>query len=332
MKILIVSGFLGAGKTTFILNLAKATNREYVILENEFADINIDGDILRGAADPDGDAAPRLEVRELSDGCICCNMAGDFSATLVVIQNTLEPDFLIIEPSGVSVLTNILNNARGVEYEHIQLLPAVAVIDALTYWKYKRKYEDIFMDRVNGSGTIQLSKTELMDSDEVEKIVEDLQKINPEAKIYSTPYKDADEAYWDRLFEGELTGASIPEAAVATPDLQNMSFRGAKCGDLVDLMRFLNRLVLGMYGGVCRAKGVFETKTCDKLRFDLVDGLYSVTCAEAEDENDVVIIGEKLKTILLRSELRRMAGADIKIVTAEHEKATKKPALTAGWN
>ncbi|MDO5696119.1 MAG: GTP-binding protein [Eubacteriales bacterium] len=310
MKILIVSGFLGAGKTTFIKEMIRATGRDYVIFENEFGDVNIDGDVLRQAENElksnrqtatENENEHIIEIREFTDGCICCNMKGDFTASLLTIQNTLQPDFLIIEPSGVGVLSSIKNGIRGVEYEHIRMLAPITIVDARTYEKNKTKYAEIFTDQIRSARFVQLSKTEQMSPDELAAIATDIRHLNPDAEIFTRHYKDADTAYWQALFQGELKDADEAVTPVDGSPLDNISFRDVQVRDLCDLIRFLNQLVLGFFGDVCRAKGVFNTPDGYGLRFDLVDGLYSITCAEDEAEADVVLIGTGLKKMLLRA-------------------------------
>ena len=115
MKILVISGFLGAGKTTFIKEMLKSTKREYVIFENEFGDVNIDSEILKNNNETE-EKEIELNVWELTSGCACCSTKADFMSSLLVIDNTLNPDFLIVEPSGIAVLSNILNNVKNVEF------------------------------------------------------------------------------------------------------------------------------------------------------------------------------------------------------------------------
>lgn len=303
MKILIISGFLGAGKTTFIKEMVKATKREYIILENEFADINIDGEILK----KDENLAPKeLDVYELTNGCICCNMKGDFTASLLVIDNSLNPDFLIIEPSGVGVLSSIIDAIKKVEYERIQLLKPIAIVDAMTYFKYKEKYNNVFIDQIKNATYVQLSKTEQMAPGDIDGIRRDILTINPDCIVYGEHYKQATMDYWDNLFEGELNATITP---LDDPDsgLQNMSYRNACCKNLGAFMCFLNQIVLGFYGDICRAKGVIKTDE-GNLRFDLVDGIYAVTGAGDDETNHVIFIGNDLNTLQLKTKLVDMSG------------------------
>ena len=171
MKILVISGFLGAGKTTFIKEMIKATERQFVIFENEFADVNIDSGILKNDNNKD------IEVWEMSNGCVCCSTQSDFAASLILIDNALNPDFLIVEPSGVAVLSNVIKNIKRSEYERITMLNPLTIVDVSTYFKYKVKYSDIFLDQIKSTKYIQLSKINLVQGDELEAIIKDIQKF-----------------------------------------------------------------------------------------------------------------------------------------------------------
>ena len=159
MKILVISGFLGAGKTTFIKEMIKATQRQFVIFENEFADVNIDSGILKNENNKD------IEVWEMSNGCVCCSTQSDFAASLVLIDNALNPDFLIVEPSGVAILSNVIKNIKKSEYERINMLNPLTIVDVSTYFKYKVKYRDIFLDQIKSTKYIQFSKINLVQND-----------------------------------------------------------------------------------------------------------------------------------------------------------------------
>ena len=119
MKILLISGFLGAGKTTFIKEMAKNINLEFVVLENEYADIGIDGDFLD---------EKNLNVWEMSEGCICCSMKGDFKSSIKRIYSEINPEYLIIEPTGVGMLSSIVENIREIDNNDIEILNPLTLI------------------------------------------------------------------------------------------------------------------------------------------------------------------------------------------------------------
>ena len=153
MKILIVSGFLGAGKTTFIKALAKHTGKDFAILENEYGTAGIDADRLRAE-----EGQSPVNIWEMTEGCICCTMKADFASSILTIANTLDPEYLIVEPTGVGMLSNVIQNIRQIEYERITLLRPVTILDANCFDRYMHDYEEIFQDQLKSAGTIIISK------------------------------------------------------------------------------------------------------------------------------------------------------------------------------
>lgn len=305
MKILVISGFLGAGKTTFIKEMVKSTGREYVIFENEFGDVNIDSEILKNNFETADGKEVELNVWELTSGCACCSTKADFMSSLLAIDNTLNPDFLIVEPSGIAVLSNILNNVNNVGYERIKVLPPVTVIDAGTYFKYKNKYEEVFMDQVKMAAHIQLSKVENMSSEELNVIFEDIRKINENADIHTDDYHNQDMDYWDSLFSGELVKKENSALIDVKKKMRNVTYKNAYAGNPAVLAYFLDKLVLGYYGDINRAKGIFRNSDYN-MHFDAVDTGYNIYFSEEEAENNVVFIGSVIDKELLLKELEEM--------------------------
>ena len=132
MKILVVSGFLGAGKTTFIKEMSKQTGRDFVVMENEYAEAGMDRAFL--------EEEKQINVWQLTDGCICCSMKNDFATSILTIANTLDPEYLIVEPTGIGVLSSVMENIRQIEYERITLLSPVTIIDANTFARCMAEY------------------------------------------------------------------------------------------------------------------------------------------------------------------------------------------------
>ena len=306
MKILVISGFLGAGKTTFIKEMVKSTKREYVIFENEFGDVNIDSEILKNNNETE-EKEIELNVWELTSGCACCSTKADFMSSLLVIDNTLNPDFLIVEPSGIAVLSNILNNVKNVEYERIQVLPPVTIIDAGTYFKYKNKYEEVFMDQVQMAAHIQLSKVENVADDELNIIYKDIKKINPHADIHIADYHNQDMDYWNSLFNGELVKIENTDLIDVKNKMTNVTYKGAYAENPAVLTFFLDKLILGYYGDINRAKGVFKGPDYN-MHIDVVDTGYNISFSEGEAENNTVFIGKPIDKELLLKELEEMGS------------------------
>ena len=134
MKILIVSGFLGAGKTTFIKALAKHTGKDFAILENEYGTAGIDADRLRAE-----EGQSPVNIWEMTEGCICCSAKGDFSLSVLSIANTIDPEYLVIEPTGVGMLGNVLENVKKIEYQRISILSPVTIADIYSCRRYLKR-------------------------------------------------------------------------------------------------------------------------------------------------------------------------------------------------
>ena len=180
-KIDIFSGFLGAGKTTLIKKLIKEAfaGEQIVLIENEFGEIGIDGGFLKDAG---------IEIREMNSGCICCSLVGDFGVALKDVITKYHPDRIIIEPSGVGKLSDVIKAVDGVEKEAgVALNSATTVVDVMKCKMYLRNFGEFFENQVKSAGTIILSRTDKADTEKVEAAVKMLRELNPEAHIITTP-------------------------------------------------------------------------------------------------------------------------------------------------
>ena len=151
MHILIVSGFLGAGKTTFIRKLAEKTDKRFAVMENEYGDAGIDGNLLE---------QNRLKVWELTEGCICCSKKSDFAMSVLTIANGADFEYLVVEPTGVGLLSSVIANLHKIEYERIRLLKPVTVVDIDCIDSYLATFEQFYTDQIKNAAHIVISKTE----------------------------------------------------------------------------------------------------------------------------------------------------------------------------
>ena len=196
MKILIVSGFLGAGKTTFIKALAKHTGKEFAILENEYGAAGIDKDRLETEL-----ASGTVNIWEMTEGCICCSAKGDFALSVLSIANAVDPEYLVIEPTGVGKLGNIVENLKQIEYDRITLLAPVTVVDIHSYRRYLQEYPELYQNQIAEAGTILVSKTEQASAEEKQQIFSALRSINPTAQIITDHYSHLPPDEWLHLLE-----------------------------------------------------------------------------------------------------------------------------------
>ena len=180
-KIDIISGFLGAGKTTFIKKLLKEAiaGEKVVLIENEFGEIGIDGGFLKDSG---------IEIREMNSGCICCSLVGDFGRSLNEVLDKYHPDRIIIEPSGVGKLSDVMKAVCDVAGEiDVVLNGSVTVVDAQKCKMYMKNFGEFFNNQIESAGTIVLSRTDVADADKVAQCVEMIREKNPKAAIVTTP-------------------------------------------------------------------------------------------------------------------------------------------------
>lgn len=197
-KIDIISGFLGAGKTTFIKKLLQEAiaGEQVVLIENEFGEIGIDGGFLKDAG---------IEIREMNSGCICCSLVGDFGESLKEVLTKYQPDRVIIEPSGVGKLSDVMKAVVDVASQlDVVLNSAVTIVDAQKCKMYRKNFGEFFNNQIENAGTVVLSRTDIAPSDKVDQAVEIIRELNPKASVVTTPF-------------GELSGKQLMEI-IEKPD------------------------------------------------------------------------------------------------------------------
>ena len=195
-KIDIISGFLGAGKTTLIQKLIKEVyaGKKVVLVENEFGEIGIDGGFLKDAG---------IVVNEINSGCICCTLQGDFRNALQEVVKKYDPDHIIIEPSGVGKLSDILAVVKDVE--GLELNSYSTVVDAKRCEIYHKNFKEFFDDQISTAACVILSRTQLVDEETLQKDIAIIRELNHDARIITTP--------WD-----DLSGQAIIEAMEGSTD------------------------------------------------------------------------------------------------------------------
>ena len=298
MNILIVSGFLGAGKTTFIRALAGHAGKEVAVLENEYGDVGIDGDILKKDT-PKG----TINIWEMTEGCICCSMKGDFASSVLTIANSVDPEYLVIEPTGVGFLSKILDNLKQIEYERIHLLAPVAIVDGHSYMRYAREYPALYQDQIASASVIFISKMEQSDQSEKDNLKHELQKINPGSRIVTEHYSLMTQPDWDRLLSAGYDGKPVVQKkAEELPD--TFSLEDSVISSPEKLFMVMEDLIRGYYGDIIRAKGQVMAGQ-QKLRFDVADGRYTISGADSELKNKVVFIGKNIRRQKLRKNFFR---------------------------
>ena len=184
-KIDIISGFLGAGKTTLIRKLIQEAyqNEKLVLIENEFGEIGIDGGFLKDAG---------IAVKEMNSGCICCSLVGDFAQSLTMVMDEYAPDRIIIEPSGVGKLSDVIQAVTKLNDERMSLNSYTTVVDAKKVKTYSKNFGEFFNNQIAYAKTIVLSRTQLLSQEKLNEVVSLLQKQNPQASLIVTPWEELD--------------------------------------------------------------------------------------------------------------------------------------------
>ena len=303
-KIDIVSGFLGAGKTTLIKKMLSEAyqGEKLVLIENEFGEISIDGGFLKDSG---------VQISEMSSGCICCSLVGDFNKALRQVHEQFAPDRILIEPSGVGKLSDVIvaveNTVR--DEPDMKLNSFVTVADATKVKVYMKNFGEFYNNQIESAGTIILSRTQKLSQEKLEAAVALLREKNPTAAILTTP--------WDQL-DGKTLLSAVEKVSLADELLARMQAEHeAECSchhhhhhaDEVftswgaetvhsyteeDIRRILTALDTGDYGAILRAKGIVPSGG-KWLHFDYVPEEQDVRYGSADYTGRLCVIGAQLK-------------------------------------
>ena len=332
-KIDIVSGFLGAGKTTLIKKMVKEAyqGEKLVLIENEFGEISIDGGFLKDAG---------IQISEMSSGCICCSLVGDFGKALREVKEQFQPDRILIEPSGVGKLSDVIVAVENTvaDIPDMKLNSFVTVADAGKVKVYMKNFGEFYNNQIESAGTIILSRTQKLTQEKLEAAAALLREKNPTAAILTTP--------WDQL-DGQAILAAVEKVSLADELLEKMRAEHeaeeaehhhhhhdhdehehhhhgeGECDDpecachhhhhhadevftswgaetpkqftQADIDRILTALDSGDYGAILRAKGIVPAADGQWLHFDYVPQEHEVRYGAADYTGRLCVIGSQLK-------------------------------------
>ena len=319
-KVDIISGFLGAGKTTLIKQLLTDAlkDEQVVLIENEFGEIGIDGGFLKDAG---------IEIREMNSGCICCSLVGDFGTSLKEVIEKYHPDRIVIEPSGVGLLSDVMKAVEKVEKEcDIRLNSHITVVDVNKCNMYLRNFGEFYENQVEYAGTVILSRTDKAAADKIKKAVASIREINSHAHIITTPISQLGGKKVLEVMEDEVTKLEEEvhhhehgETCSCGHDHHHEHGENCGCGhdhhhhhdadevftswgtetartygrDEID--RILKALSDGgEYGTVLRAKGMVPDETGIWHYFDMVPEEYEIREGSPEFTGRLCVIGSKL--------------------------------------
>ena len=323
-KIDIVSGFLGAGKTTLIKKMVKEAyqGEKLVLIENEFGEISIDGGFLKDAG---------IQISEMSSGCICCSLVGDFGKALREVKEQFQPDRILIEPSGVGKLSDVIVAVENTvaDIPDMKLNSFVTVADAGKVKVYMKNFGEFYNNQIEAAGTIILSRTQKLTQEKLEAAVALLREKNPTAAILTTP--------WDQL-DGKTVLAAVEKVSLADELLEKMRAKheaeeaehhhhhhehdhdddhdelehhhhhdhdadevftswGHETAHKYshdELESILTTLDSGEYGAVLRAKGIVDGGDT-WYEFDMVPGEHEIRTCGPDVTGKVCVIGSQLK-------------------------------------
>ncbi len=314
-KIDIISGFLGAGKTTLIKKLLeeKLNNEKLAIIENEFGEIGIDGSILKKS---------NIEVKEINSGCICCTLVGDFGKAIEEIILKYRPDRIIIEPSGVGKLSDVIKACDTPKLKDLLIINMViTVVDVLKYQVYLANFGEFFENQIVNAKTIILSRTQKTDSKKLESIVNSIHKLNNKANVITTSWESLNSGLIISVAEQD-SSLSLEEQMKETKKVvlnRHKHYDGCKCGckhshnnnadevfdvwgvetpkvfeekELKDILDILGNEK--MYGMILRSKGILQISTEKWLQFDYVPGEYDIKDTTADYTGRLCVIGKDL--------------------------------------
>ncbi len=295
MKILIISGFLGAGKTTFIKELINRTDKNIVVMENEFGDTTLDSQAVSSSG---------VDVLEFMEGCVCCSKKDSFINSVLTVSSTIDPEYLVIEPTGVAELGSVLASLRKLCYGRISLARPVTVISPAGF--QSGIANPIYRDQIRNAAVAVLSKTENSSSDEIEALCREIKKLNPDIDIVKEHYTKKDDEWWNALLcSDHALKAKIP-VKLHAGQLEEYSVKGKGVHNIAELVSLLRDLLCGSMGNVIRAKGEIFCGN-DTVRFDLAEGMYSIIGIDGENITpQCVFIGSDLQRDKILSRLSEM--------------------------
>ena len=322
-RIDVVSGFLGAGKTTLIKKLLKdaVDASKTVLIENEFGEIGIDGGFLQESG---------IEIKEMNSGCICCSLVGDFGTSLKEVITTYSPERILIEPSGVGKLSDVLKAVEGVAADlDVKINSAVAVVDASKAKMYSKNFGEFFVNQIEYAGTVILSRTDTASPEKIAEAVAIVKEHNPKATLITTPLDQLDAKAVLDAIEGndsiDSLLAEMMEKAKAEPEHHHHHHHdddddhecchhhhhhhGHDADEIFTSwgmetpVRFtmeridsiLKALDSGDYGVILRAKGMVPAEDGTWIYYDYVPEESDVRTGKPQVTGKICVIGSELK-------------------------------------
>lgn len=309
-KIDLISGFLGAGKTTFIKKIIdeKDENERIIIIENEFGEVNIDSEIL---------GETKVEIEEVTGGCICCTLIGNFKECIKNILEHYNPDRIIIEPSGVAMLSDILK-IFNIKIENAYLNSIITIVDVENFDEYIDNFGEFYKDQIINSKTIVLSRVENILTKNLNCVVERIKELNSKANIISSTWdnilvkeilKIDENKFDDKKVDMNLSKPNfkpmkvMKKAKISAEDtFESIIIKTSKVLKKEHIERIVKEINLdNNYGHILRIKGIVKSYNNELIQFDYVPNDLSMKNINATKYGDICIIGTELKKELLKN-------------------------------
>lgn len=298
IKIDIISGFLGSGKTTFLNEFIKNTDEKIAIIENEFGDMSIDSDLLKGD----------FTVKELSSGCICCSLIGNFKEAILSLSEEVNLDRIIIEPSGIAMLSDIVKLCGNVcksSKKEMTVNNVITIVDVCNFYEYEDNFGNFYLNQIKNANILLLSHLKEVDKNEIESIVDKLSDYNEQAyiieeewyferKLNLKDYIEALETNRVVIKENLKETSRIKKLLKSTTIDKPKIFTEEKLKEVLELLKDKKQ------GYVLRAKGIIQIEKGKTVHFDFTPKNYSYEYMDEICEPKVVIIGLFLNTRLIK--------------------------------
>lgn len=284
MKVIVISGFLGAGKTTFIQNMIKRTGKTFCVLENEYAGSTVDKTEI--------EREDNVNVWELTEGCICCTMKNSFSNKIMNILSLFSPDYLIVEATGMGYLSKIVENIKAIEHENLRMLRTITIVDATSLENLIIQDTTLYEDQIKNGQVIVLSKSEHMSSQEIENAEHYLKSLNPKAEIVTSHYSKCDDLWWNSLLNVYYDGQIIKSEEIENR-WEELTLKDVHMDNLTDIFLLMQDLSNKKLGEIIRVKGFVHAGEC-WIKCDISSERYSLKFVESQDRSDIVFIGKNI--------------------------------------
>ncbi|APC81900.1 GTP-binding protein [Clostridium botulinum] len=291
IKVNLISGFLGAGKTTLIKKVLENVKEEkIVIIENEFGEVAMDGDLIKKEG---------FDVFELRSGCICCMMKQDFEDSLQKVIEEYKPDRIIIEPTGISSLSQLLDILEKDNFkDKININRVITVVDSTSYLEEKDAFGEFYMDQVENAEILIVSKTQMVDKSTLKKVKESLRECNKKANIKTLAFEEFNKEYilnfLDEDSSRDIKRDSV-EVMISTEDgFESLGVKTNKIFEIREINEIVSKLFTGKYGDVIRIKGFLKGEK-EIIQINCTKKVHNIETVEDSKEIKICIIGQDLR-------------------------------------